>query len=434
MNSKKIVILTNYFPPHNIVGARRPYYFAKYLSELGNEVTVITSKTTDKTATFWQPDNLTFNFRVIYVKKETYTDNFIYSKLKKLTEKKANDKSFRNKILRNIAILFLPVDFENRLIINIKEVAAKIGKADFIIASGPPWSQFLYGKELGSILESKLILDYRDPWTIINDEVSVDVLNNYGSGLAGFLKKIKNQLAEYRFTKSAIAFVTVSEPILANSSIITSINNGRVIYNGFDTNEVEGIEIRKNEKFEISFTGIIREEMNISCFLKALETILSKNNELRNNLKINFIGSNMPGTEEVIKKIIDFKYFKEVVNLTSFVDKKKAIEIQKNSNLLLILSYASTMGIMSSKIFQYLEAKRPILLVSNTEDVMENLIRKTNSGFICKTENEISETVLSSFKLWQNNGSIPYEPNISEIEIYSFRNQVSLLNDFMNEL
>ena len=79
---KHIVIIAQKFPPHSNVGGRRPYFFSKYLTELGYKVSVITGNYPIKENMIWETD-LSF-LKIIKLDSETLTaeekgfKNFLY--------------------------------------------------------------------------------------------------------------------------------------------------------------------------------------------------------------------------------------------------------------------------------------------------------------------------------------------------------------------
>ena len=105
-----------------------------------------------------------------------------------------------------------------------------------------------------------------------------------------------------------------------------------------------------------------------------------------------------------------------------------------SAQLLLQLSYKNKKGIVSSKIFQYMNSGKPILLVSNNEDIMEKIIRETNTGEICKTPEKIADYILNSYSKWENNQTLERKVNKEKLAFYSFKNQVDLLDKIISDL
>ncbi len=430
-NQKHIVILTYKFPPHSQVGGRRPYYFAKYLTKLGYKVTIITSDEELKPNRTW---DTSIDFVNIIKLKKIQTPNdysfaqVIISKLYWFLSKK---QALFSSVAWKIGQIFLPLDFNNRLDFNELDLSKTIGKIDFIIATGGPWLMFEYGVRLKNVSNAKLILDYRDVWVTENKKVYIESLNNYGRGLFGKIV-IKTLLKrELLFLNNSNLVISVSEPIVADlkskSNMLVSL-----IYNGFDFTEIEFCKKSENDKLQLSFIGQLRKEQNICKLLDALSIIKANNLDVFNNLQINFIGVKL-SPKVVVNEIRNAK-LNTIVKLTSFLAKRDALHFMINSNILILSSYQDTEGIVSSKIFQYISANNPILLISNTDDIMEKIISETNTGVICKNKNEIVDYITKMYLLWKENKPLPYNPNIEKVNKYSFENQVGILNKALMKL
>ena len=426
---KHLVIIAQKFPPHSHVGGRRPYFFSKYLTELGYKVSVITGNYPIKENMIWETD-LSF-LKIIKLDSETLTakkkdfKNFLYYFLEN------SRYSILNRIAWKIGELFLPLDFNDRLDFNEYKLSESLGKIDYIIASGAPWSIFEYGTRLKSVSNAKLILDYRDPWCAVNKDVYLESLNNKGFG-SFFIKK-KQLSLERKYLELSSAVTTVSSSISLNCKKILDRNNVHTIYNGFDQLEKTNNNINiLNNYFNITYIGQLRKEQNIGLLIEALREVLIRRPELETKIKINLIGSLISPSSLI--KLITKSSIKSIFNITNFIPKKEALSFLSSAQLLLQLSYKNKKGIVSSKIFQYINSGKPILLVSNNEDIMEKIIRETNTGEICKTPEKIADFILNSFTKWENNQTLERKVNKEKLAFYSFKNQVDQLDKIISDL
>ena len=429
LKKKHLVIIAQKFPPHSHVGGRRPYFFSKYLTELGYKVSVITGNYPIKEDMIWETD-LSF-LNIIKLDSETLTakkkdfKNFLYYFLEN------SRYSILNRISWKIGEIFLPLDFNDRLDFNEHDLANRIGKIDYIIATGGPWSMFEYGVRLKSVSDAKLILDYRDPWNAVNKDVYLESLNNKGFGSVVIKKK---QLSlERKYLEVSSAVITVSSSISLNCKKILGRNNIHTIYNGFDQLEkVNNNTNIINKYFNINYIGHLRKEQNVGLLIDAIKEILIRHPELESKIKINLIGGLISPISVI--KLITESSIKSMFNITSFVPKEEALSFLNSAQLLLQLSYKNKKGMVSSKIFQYINSGKPILLVSNNEDIMEKIIRETNTGEICKTQKKIADYILECFKKWENNIILEREVNKEKLAFYSFKNQVDLIDKIISDL
>ena len=426
---KHLVIIAQKFPPHSHVGGRRPYFFSKYLTELGYKVSVITGNYPIKENMIWETD-LSF-LKIIKLDSETLTaeekgfKNFLYYFLKNSRH------SILNRISWKIGELFLPLDFNDRLDFNEYKLAKELGKIDYVIATGGPWSMFEYGVRLKSASNAKLILDYRDPWNVVNKDVYLESLNNKGFGSV-FIKK-KQLSLERKYLEVSSAVITVSSSISLNCKKILDRNNIHTIYNGFDQLEkVNNNTNIINKYFNVNYIGHLRKEQNVGLLIDSIKEILIRHPELEKKIKINLIGGLISHSSVI--KLITESSIKSIFNITSFVPKEEALSFLNSAQLLLQLSYKNKKGIVSSKIFQYMYSGKPILLVSNNEDIMEKIIRETNTGEICKTPDKIADYILNSYSKWENNQTLERKVNKEKLAFYSFKNQVDQLDKIISDL
>jgi glycosyltransferase involved in cell wall biosynthesis len=197
-------------------------------------------------------------------------------------------------------------------------------------------------------------------------------------------------------------------------------NNIHTIYNGFDQLEkVNNNTNIINKYFNVNYIGHLRKEQNVGLLIDSIKEVLIRHPELEKKIKINLIGG-LISPSSVIKLITESS-IKSIFNITSFVPKEEALSFLNSAQLLLQLSYKNKKGIVSSKIFQYMNSGKPILLVSNNEDIMEKIIRETNTGEICKTPDKIADYILNSYSKWENNITLEREVNKEKLNFYSFK-------------
>ena len=422
-NQKHIVILTYNYPPHNHVGGRRVYYFSKYLTQLGYRVSVITANETIKPERIWDTDisfvNLIKLNKIKIPNNYSATLKFIARIYWYLTAKKS---SFSKRLAWKIGNVFLPHDFNIRLNFDTNNIIQQTKNIDYIIATGGPWSMLEYGVLLKSITNAKLILDYRDPWNDVSG-VGLKALTNHGL----FHQYIKKKLLkkEQQILKKSDLVISVSQPIIDNLKQIYPNIKTQLIENGFDKTEFN-IEPLATDYFEILYFGNIRDEQNIELLLNSLKKINNR------DIKLNLIGTKI-ANQKIIKTI---NKYKSVVNIhiTDFASKKTVAEYINKASILVHFSYGNIKGIPSSKLYQYISLNKPILLISNTNDIMEDIITKTNTGTICKNNEEIEQYILTNYELWKNKEEISYKPNINLVNSYSYKNQTDLIQKSLNEL
>ena len=102
-----------------------------------------------------------------------------------------------------------------------------------------------------------------------------------------------------------------------------------------------------------------------------------------------------------------------------------------------VLSYPGWLGIkgiISTKIFDYIASGNPILIGPGDEDVIDELVKKTNTGISVYNAKDFAANLNKLYDLWTK--KLPLNPsrNEKEVEFYSRENQARLLAKIINQL
>jgi len=77
--------------------------------------------------------------------------------------------------------------------------------------------------------------------------------------------------------------------------------------------------------------------------------------------------------------------FEKYVHITNWLPKQEVVDLQKNADVLLMLSYIGFKGIPSSKLYEYIGLQKNILHYPNDKDVIESILNDTQLGINCDT-------------------------------------------------
>jgi hypothetical protein len=215
-----------------------------------------------------------------------------------------------------------------------------------VITTGPPHSLHLIGLGLKKRYAVQWIADFRDPWTTI-----------------GYHKKLrltpyaqrKHKKLEQEVLVSADKIVVTSHTTKKEFEAITD-KPIKVITNGFD----ETLKpMTQDTNFTISHIGSLLTGRNPVGLWQALAELVQENKDFGNTLRIQLAG--VVG-EEVLKSIHGFG-LDRYLNQMGYLSHDQVLEVQQKSQILLLLEIDSqeTQGIIPGKLFEYLNAKRPIL-------------------------------------------------------------------------
>ena len=202
-----------------------------------------------------------------------------------------------------------------------------------------------------------------------------------------FAKK-KNEKLENSVFKNADCILTVSNSL--KKEFDQKATRVEVITNGFDDEVVTNTLITLDEKFSISYIGLLPKQSNPKLLFKVLSTLCLEDTDFKTDLKLNFIGDiSQDVKQEIIKDGL-----LENSNFIGYVSHKEAIEYQKKAQVLLLLipNVEKSEGILTGKLFEYLTAKRPILAMGPETGDLSEILKNTNAGVVVGFDNEAKLT------------------------------------------
>jgi glycosyltransferase involved in cell wall biosynthesis len=396
----KFLFITDFFYPENKVACRRIFNFANELKKLGHDITILTNNLHDRSTIFPQ-----FNFIQL-----NSSDKRIFK--------------FNFKPTNFLNTLYLGCyDYNSSLDFNINSINETY---DIIFASGDPWYVFDIGVQIKKKFENSfLISDYRDAWSICDESVAITSLNNFNS-FTGILKNKLSKCIEKKLLKYSDLVTGVSNPILENLSQINKNIKTKLIYNGFSEEDNLHLSYDKINKKELNliYPGNLRSEQSHFYFVDTIDEFIDLNKDLLFdiNLNIYYIGALEKNELNLYEYVQTKPNAKKVIIFTKYLSKNEVDNFIEKSDILLNFSYNNKRGISSGKLFEYLSINKPILLVSNNEDIMEEIVRKTNSGFICKTKDEIWQVIKTLIHKKCNDERIILNRNYDESNKFLYKN------------
>ncbi len=429
-NAKKILILSYYFPPSNFAGSYRIVSWAKYLYQFGYYPVIITR--------CWNPNQTEITDEVInntfsFEKHEHYeVYNIPYSRNLRDRIHTTNTNifgkwiskflSFNELILQNYFNSAIPYSnlykFADKLLSQNKDFSA-------LIVSGRPFQLFRFGWLLNKKYGIKWFADYRDEWT------TCQWVKGYN-----IVQKTLNELetiSEKKWLSNATGFISCSDYWVQS---IGSLNakKGYNILNGYDPVDYESeLKVAENKhSFVIVYNGTLYSTQPIEIFMEAFKQIIDTFKD-KITLKMKFPGL-MADSVQAERVKIAIKGYEDSFEILERVSKEEVIEMQKSADILFMSGHHNIKGNFSSKIFEYLGCKRPIFLCPTDNDVMDRLIKTTNTGIVCSSINEAYAELSKLIIEKQNTGLLSYEPNNLEIEKYTRNLQTKYLANILDQI
>ena len=204
------------------------------------------------------------------------------------------------------------------------------------------------------------------------------------------------------------------------------------IPNGYDAEMFEKISAFPcPDRFEIIYMGRVLDIalQNPEPLFDALDEMLSLQLINPDKFSVNFIGSDGP----VLRDILGERICKSVVKIQPRIPYKDVPNCLAGASVFLLLTNPETKGILTTKVFEYLAARKPILCVPGDGGDLDALMDETMAGVVCKNEKEIRHQILSWYNAWVNNEKIAYSGKPQEIKKYSRSNTTGMLSNMLEE-
>ena len=414
MSSKvKALIITYYWPPAGGSGVQRWLKFVKYLRDFDIEPIIYTVKNPsypiiDHSLEKEIPKNIKTLSLPIF--EPLSLQSIFGGKNKSMSAGflEANP-TFFGKILQYIrANYFIPDSRKFWIQPSVKFLTKFLNEhhTDIVITTGPPHSMHLIGYELKKRFPIKWISDFRDPWTEID----------YFHQLPHTKKTIaKHFQLERKVIETSDSVIVVGHTM--KEKFLQFTNEIDLITNGFDDQNIN-FSKALDGKFSITHIGMMNSDRNPTILWQVLDEICRTNFEFKKDLKIKLIGKIDADILDDLKVFDD-----ENVECISYVNHQEVMKYQSSSQVLLLCinNVPSANGIVTGKIFEYLQAKRPILAIGPEEGDAAKIIRDTNAGVIIDFNNKVKlkEQLLLLYQKFQNK-SLTSDSN--GIEQYHRRN------------
>ena len=287
-------------------------------------------------------------------------------------------------------------------------------KFDLIYSSSGPPSSVIVASILQRYARLPWVAEFRDLWS-----------DNHVDRRREFINKIDSYL-ENKFLQNCSTLVTVSGP-LKDQLLNRHRKNTYVVYNGYDKDDYP-IKVNLTRKLTITYTGRIYPGKQDPKPLFEAITNLSKKGQINPDfLEISFYGTE----QEIIKTLAKRYGIERYVFWGGLIPHEQALIKQKESWLLLLLEWndPSAKGVLTSKLFEYLGAKRPILSIGYEEGSIRKIITETGIGVVLNNPKDIENFLLLCIERYiKSDRFLGFIPNEEALASYSRRKAAEKLS------
>ncbi|MBN2621518.1 glycosyltransferase [candidate division WOR-3 bacterium] len=336
--TRRVLMISYYWPPCGGPGALRPVKFAKYLPDYGIEPIVLTRKNIAYHSLDYELHHEVSLVRTIRTESLDPARLLYLAGMRSYKPRAWHIPLKQGLNFPDHKMPWLPFAFS----------AAKSLDFDSVYVTAPPFSAFLLGYEIAYASKKPLILDFRDSWLYFPF-----------MPYQGFLQRSFVMFWEKKVTHAAHAIITVDDNI--KDDLIKRYPDiaGRILVlpNGYDPDDFASVE--KPPVFTLTYLGTVREERNPRTILDAVEQAI-KSYGIK-DLRFVFIGH----VEEKYRALMNRYSF---VQIAGHLPYKKALRKFARSHCSVMITTGDTY-FFPSRQNEYLASGLPIVVCGTSKGI-----------------------------------------------------------------
>ncbi|RBJ10403.1 hypothetical protein DRA43_02880 [Micromonospora provocatoris] len=386
----RLLIIAYVFPPSESVGARRPGELARYAAARGWDVRILTATP----AGAGSPDAGVPASDVLRVAPVPDSARVVSS----VRRAEAQARVGRRRVLTVLGTLgreILVPDACVNWVVPAVRAFLRGGRGDWrpdvVMVTGPPASAYLVAAAIGRRLRVPWVADYRDLWTVGNDYWP------YGRTR---IRRVIDRRMERALLRSAAACVTISEPLAEIMRSTFGIETS-VVMNGIDprppqstgepTGQVAAADAPGRARLTVAHTGRLNPGKRDPSPL--LDAVALLGPEAR-RVHVVFAGEDNGVAQAATERA---GVFDSVTNLGE-VSAEKSWRVQAEADVLVLVMWNDPRdaGTVPGKFFDYLRARRPILMIGHPVGIVAEILRTRRAGVVLSDPAQIAEQL----RLW----------------------------------
>jgi glycosyltransferase involved in cell wall biosynthesis len=246
---------------------------------------------------------------------------------------------------------------------------------DLVIASGPPMVSYICGWLASYFAARKLLLDFRDPWYLHGDEELTTVMLNHP--LARFENGLGKTCAQ-RCAAIVAASPGTKRHIVDRFGVPP--DNVRVVRNGFDEYAFVDTEPPRG-RLELLYTGSLYWNRNPFPFLEALHALSSAPGVDASKVRLRLVGKCEHWKDRPLRPWLAERRMEGIVEILPYMSPKELRDVVASSNVLINFAQGQPRQI-PAKSYDYIAARRDVVVVAETDSDVADLFREAGVGHV----------------------------------------------------
>ena len=397
---KRVLFLSFYFPPRNRISSYRAAGFCRHLPSFGWEPVVICED--------WPARASDYDEELLTGLEEVETHRI----------QSYGPRGFNRFLIRNVYPWISPHKTPYNWWQIARRRAIKLcGSRSFdaIIATHDPLPTLSIAAEISSRFGIPWIADIRDSWNT--------------QKLSSYTKQKLIAYHERNLSRRANEVTSVSNGI---SNTLGEILGRKIhtISNGFDP--FEGKPDGKSQKnyFDILYAGSLSQSRDPTPLFEALQKCHREGLVPEGMIRVRFLGSSRK-----FANLFDLKRFTSVsFSFEPRVSRLKSQSIMRAATILLLLAHPDEIGVVTGKVFDYLNSGRPIIAIPDDKGEINHLLEQTKAGVCLSNPEEIAEKITLWFRKWLECKDLQSSYDKKEVLNYSRAKKTEQLVQILNGL
>lgn len=393
---RRLLLVAYCFPPVGGAGVQRPVKWVKYLHRQGWDVTVLTPSNPSVPVIDHSLER-EIPAETLFIRPPTWEPGYQAKHSLGKSESAARSwlawpKRLAGALVRSAAKLVLQPDPQILWYHNaVHAAAAHLREVphDAILATAPPYTNFLVGSALKKRFSLPLILDYRDEW-----DLSSRYLENAQRDVWSTFVQERMQRHVMNRADAIVATTQASTDRLAERlRTLQSSASTTCIYNGFDDDDFDLLDdspsavvpVKEPGVFRMVYTGTLWNLTSVAPVVTAIEELQRRSPELVSKLEFVCVGRKTPEQQAVLTRLVATGC--RLVNV-DYCDHSTVIAwLQSADALCLLLSdVAGAERVVPAKLFEYLAVRKDLLAVLPPGEAADLIERCHPAGAVAPSD------------------------------------------------
>ncbi len=404
-------MIAYYWPPSGGAGVQRWLKFVKYLRQFGWEPVVYTAENAeypilDKSLSTDIPAGITVLKQPIWEPYSAYKRLIGQKKEERVVSGFLQEKG-RKTFAQSLSLwirgnIFIPDARRFWISPSVRYLKSwlKTNPVDVLVSTGPPHSMHLIARALHKSTGIPWLADFRDPWT--NIDFAADLK------MSGFAARRNASLEKAVLDEADL--VTVVSAFMREEFEAKTQTPVHVITNGYDPDDFKTQAQPNRQHFELVHTGSLNDRRNQPHLWQAIVALRASDSAFAKDFRLHLVGKN----DVSIRNSIEALGLMECTIWTDYLPHKEINRVQQEAGALLLSinnygsaeqGFFSPKATLTGKLFEYLAASRPILMIGPTDSQAATVVREGGAGMVCGFEDveAMKEALLELYGRWKNN-------------------------------